>query len=112
MSMIDSVKNGTVLTERNIIGITYNLLNSLHFLHKVGLMHRDLKPANILISPDGQVKIIDFGLSRTHAPKTSTLRKYRKHALEGAGQLTPSTENDGPMNGSNTSKSELSDKTA
>ena len=49
VSILDSVKIGTVITERNIIGIIYNLLNSLNFLHKVGIMHRDLKPANILI---------------------------------------------------------------
>ena len=49
VDILDSVKIGTVISERNIIGITYNLLNSLNFLHRVGLMHRDLKPANILV---------------------------------------------------------------
>ena len=98
VSILDSVKIGTIITEKNIIGITYNLLNSLNFLHKVGLMHRDLKPANILIQQDGQVKIIDFGLSRTHAPKCSTLRKFRKSFLEATGHLSCSSENDDPMN--------------
>lgn len=38
------------------------------FLHEAGVMHRDIKSANILINSDCDVKIGDFGLSRTVAP--------------------------------------------
>lgn len=34
-------------------------------MHSASVMHRDLKPANILINQDCQIKIIDFGISRT-----------------------------------------------
>ena len=54
--------------------IFYNLLCALNFLHTAGIMHRDLKPANILIDDQCQVKICDFGLSRTVEGRMMDLR--------------------------------------
>ena len=45
--------------------VVYNTLCALAFLHEANVMHRDLKPANILINSDCNVKLCDFGLSRT-----------------------------------------------
>ena len=46
--------------------LTEQLMDALNFLGAKGISHADLKPANILISTDAQLKLIDFGLSKTH----------------------------------------------
>lgn len=45
--------------------IVYQMLCAVHYLHKSGIAHRDLKPSNIVINPDCNIKILDFGLARS-----------------------------------------------
>ncbi|MBI4192442.1 MAG: serine/threonine protein kinase [Betaproteobacteria bacterium] len=40
------------------------LLDALDYSHNYGVVHRDIKPANIIIQPNGQVKVADFGIAR------------------------------------------------
>jgi eukaryotic-like serine/threonine-protein kinase len=47
-----------------IVRVMGQLLEALEYSHNYGVVHRDIKPANIIIQPNGQVKVADFGIAR------------------------------------------------
>ena len=49
----------------HILVIIYNILCAINFLHTCNIVHRDIKPANILINENCNIKLCDFGLSKS-----------------------------------------------
>ncbi|HEU0256891.1 MAG TPA: protein kinase [Microbacteriaceae bacterium] len=62
------------LTTDRVLDIVAQTAAALHAAHSAGLVHRDIKPGNLLITPDGRVKITDFGIARVadQVPLTAT----------------------------------------
>jgi len=53
------------LTQEEFLDITLQIAEGLKEAHDKGIVHRDIKPSNIMISPNGRIKIMDFGLARS-----------------------------------------------
>ena len=62
------------LPANRVLGIVAQTATSLQAAHDAGLVHRDIKPGNLLITPEGRVKITDFGIARIadQVPLTAT----------------------------------------
>jgi serine/threonine-protein kinase len=63
-----------ILPASRVLAIVAQTAAALHQAHLAGLVHRDIKPGNLLITPDGTVKITDFGIARLadQVPLTAT----------------------------------------
>ena len=53
----------SLLRIEDVIEIIFKCSKSLHYAHGRGLIHRDIKPSNVMLTPDNDVRIIDFGIA-------------------------------------------------
>jgi serine/threonine protein kinase/Tol biopolymer transport system component len=66
-TLADRLKRGPMPAEE-VSRIVLQIAEALESAHEKGIVHRDLKPANIKITPEGRVKVLDFGLAKMFEP--------------------------------------------
>src|SRR5499427_3294447 len=62
-TLADRIKRGAIPIEE-ALPIAKQIAEALEEAHEKGIIHRDLKPANIKVTPEGKVKVLDFGLAK------------------------------------------------
>ncbi|MDP9442330.1 MAG: Stk1 family PASTA domain-containing Ser/Thr kinase, partial [Actinomycetota bacterium] len=63
----DLMEAGKRLLPERAMEVTASVLTALEYSHRQGIVHRDIKPGNVMLTADGQVKVMDFGIARALA---------------------------------------------
>ena len=60
----DILRDGRKILPERALEITSGVLSALDYSHRAGIIHRDIKPGNVMLTPSGDVKVMDFGIAR------------------------------------------------
>lgn len=82
------LSDGTPVPINEAVEITAGILSALEYSHAAGLVHRDIKPGNVMLTNDGKVKVMDFGIARAMTDSQATMTQT--NAVVGTAQyLSP-----------------------
>ncbi|WP_036507189.1 Stk1 family PASTA domain-containing Ser/Thr kinase [Nocardioides sp. URHA0020] len=69
----DILRQGRKILPERALEITSGVLSALDYSHRAGIIHRDIKPGNVMLTPSGDVKVMDFGIARAISDASSTM---------------------------------------
>ncbi len=90
-SLVSWIKQRRSMKLEQILDVAIQSAWALHMIHELGLVHQDVKPGNMLMTPEGVVKLTDFGTARgmAHTPlRAATLSGSRSMIVSAVG-MTP-----------------------
>ncbi len=82
---LSRILHGRPLPPDKVVSLGLQLAQALSRAHRKGLLHRDLKPGNILVTPDEEVKVVDFGLATLVGPPDPTQLSEMSTRVSGEG---------------------------
>jgi len=69
----DILREGRKILPERALEITSGVLSALDYSHRAGIIHRDIKPGNVMLTPTGDVKVMDFGIARAISDAASSM---------------------------------------
>jgi len=69
----DILREGRKILPERALEISSGVLSALDYSHRAGIIHRDIKPGNVMLTPSGDVKVMDFGIARAISDASSTM---------------------------------------